>query len=64
MRTLNADHYRREAELVEQAAAQISLRSDKETLLARARSLRLHAEGAEACSPDSGERVSRPAETF
>jgi len=41
------DHYRREAELVEQAAAAISLQSDKEVLFATARSLRLRADGME-----------------
>lgn len=40
--------YRREAELVEQLARQISLRADKQELLAQAHSLRLYADEIEA----------------
>ena len=39
-----AEHYRREAQLIEQAARCVSLRSDREELLAEARSLRRRAE--------------------
>ena len=39
-----SERYRREAELIEQAATCISLQSDKEGLLAEARSLRQLAE--------------------
>lgn len=56
MINLTPGHYRREAELVEQAAASISLQSDKEELLATARSLRLRADGME--SPFDGSRSS------
>jgi hypothetical protein len=47
VRILTPDQYRREAELVEQAAALISLLSDKEEMLATARLLRLRADETE-----------------
>lgn len=45
---ISPDHYRREAMLVEQVAERISLRTDKEELLAEARSLRRRAAELEA----------------
>ncbi len=54
MRIMTPDECRREAELFEQAAAAISLLSDKEELLTTARSLRLRADVTKSpfdCSP-------------
>jgi hypothetical protein len=44
------DHYRREAERIEQMAKQISLLPDREDLLAKAESLRRLADQIEALS--------------
>jgi len=45
---VSPEQYRREAELVERLAASISLRSDKQNLLAQAQTLRRRADHVEA----------------
>ena len=67
MTILTPDHYRRQAELVEQAAASISLRSDKEKLLETARALRMRADGMEPPldgSPSSAQPGSKPSDAY
>jgi hypothetical protein len=67
MTILTPERYRREAELAEQAAASISLQSDKEAMLATARFLRLRADGMEPpfdCSPSSAQTGSKPSDTY
>ena len=60
---MTAHEYRREARLVEQAANVISLQSDKEELLATARSLRLQADAMETQfdgSPNARRTAAKP----
>ena len=67
MTSLTPDHYRRKAELAEQAAASISLRSDKEKLLETARALRLRADEMEPPldgSPCSAQTGSKPNDAY
>ncbi len=49
----SAEHYRREARLLEQAAEQISFQPDKKEILSEAQSLRRRADEIEAWSAAS-----------